>query len=465
MNAANMNVPAGKDKPGKVVSQVKLLPPLPRKKRVAAYARVSTDKDASLHSLAAQVSYYSGLIQSRKDWEYAGVYADEGISGTRANRPEFQRLLRDCRAGKIDIVLVKSISRFARNTLTSLQTVRELKTLGIDVFFEREGIHSLTAEGELLFTITAACAQAEAESVSENCRWRIRKNFAEGIPVTNRIYGFKMKHGQFTVVPEEAEVIREIFAMYLDGLGRTLIAMRLNERGIPAPDGGQWLPSRLYDILQNEKYAGDLLMQKYYVKDCLSKKTLKNRGERKQFFIENNHESIIPHIIFERAQDEIACRAAKYSPQKNGAGDADDMEILKRPDGKYLFTGKITCGVCGRSFCRKKANAGTAYARAAWVCSSYGAAGRKGCVSRRVLENVLVPIAAGLLDIAEEDLPIAVERVQGMTIYPDGRIEAVIDGKSCTAAWANASRRSSWDEAARKRASEQMQAVWERRKG
>ena len=180
MNDTMMNHSAGaghdtSEKTERVVSLVPFLPPLPKRKRVAAYARVSLDKDAMLHSLAAQVSYYKGLIQRKPEWEYAGVYADEGLTGTKENRPEFQRLLADCRAGKIDMVIVKSISRLARNTVTMLATVRELKGLGIDVLFEKENIHSMSGDGELMLAILASFAQEESLSVSENCKWRIRR--------------------------------------------------------------------------------------------------------------------------------------------------------------------------------------------------------------------------------------------------------------------------------------------------
>ena len=457
-------IPAREDRLERKVTRVPLIPPLPKRKRVAAYARVSVEKEASLHSLAAQVSYYSKFIQSRKDWEYVGVYVDEGLSGTRANRPELQRLLQDCRDGKIDMVIMKSVSRFARNTLMTLESIRELKALGVDIYFERENIHSISGKGELLLTLVAAFAQTEAQSASENSRWRIRKNFEAGIPVSTPIYGFRMKKGKFYLVPEEAEIIREIFAMYLDGLGRTAIAERLNERGVPAPEGGKWLPGRLYDILRNEKHAGDLTMQKYYIKDYLTKKTVKNRGEKAQFFVEHNHEAIIPRHIYDLVQEEMDRRADKYSPLKGLLKESEASDPVKRPDGKYLFTGKIVCGVCGRSFCRKKTHAGTAYAAAAWVCNGYATLGKKACASRRVPEEVLIPIIAELLGVTEDMLPEAVDRMSTMRIFPDGKLEAEIDGKLRTAPWGNISRSDSWDETRRKRASEQMKETWKRRK-
>ena len=182
---------------------------LPWRKRVAAYARVSSGKDAMLHSLSAQVSYYSEHIQSHPEWEYAGVYVDEALTGTKDNREGFQRLLADCRAGKVDMVLTKSISRFARNTVTLLETVRELKTLGADVYFEEQNIHSLSGDGELMLTILASYAQEESRSVSENCKWRIRKKFQQGIPANWRFVRLPHQHGEIAVHPVEAEVVRE----------------------------------------------------------------------------------------------------------------------------------------------------------------------------------------------------------------------------------------------------------------
>ena len=183
------------------------IPSLPLRKRVAAYARVSSGKDAMLHSLSAQVSYYSEHIQSHPEWEYGGVYVDEALTGTKDDRDGFQRLLADCRAGKVDMVLTKSISRFARNTVTLLETVRELKTLGVDVYFEEQNIHSLSGDGELMLTILASYAQEESRSVSENCKWRIRQKFQQGIPTTTRMNGLKFDHGKVTVISDEAKII------------------------------------------------------------------------------------------------------------------------------------------------------------------------------------------------------------------------------------------------------------------
>lgn len=208
-----------------------------KRKRVAAYARVSSGKDAQLHSLSAQISYYNSYIGSRGDWELAGIYADEAMTGTKENRPQFQKLLSDCRAGKIDMVIVKSITRLARNTVTLLETARELKALEIDIFFEKENIHTLSTDGELMLTLLASFAQEESRSASENVKWRIRKNFERGIPTGGGLFGYRFKDGMLQVVPEEAEIVKQIFNNFLSGMGIAPIAKKLNREGVPTRRG------------------------------------------------------------------------------------------------------------------------------------------------------------------------------------------------------------------------------------
>ena len=234
-------------------------------KKVAAYCRVSSGKDEMLHSLSAQVSYYSKLIQSHNDWQYAGVYADEAKTGTKTNRPQFQKLLEDCRNGKIDLVLTKSISRFARNTVTMLETVRELKSLGVEVFFERENISSLSGDGELMLTILSSFAQEESKSVSDNCKWRLRDKMKRGQLHSINIYGYRLVGGKLIIEPTEAEVVKMIFADYLDGMGLQAIANKLNKNNVPTTLGGQWSKSTISKMLSCEKYVGNLLLQKTQV--------------------------------------------------------------------------------------------------------------------------------------------------------------------------------------------------------
>lgn len=239
------------------------VPYIPTKKRVAAYARVSSDKDAIHQSLAAQISYYNAYIRNHCDWEYVGVYADEAITGTKDNRVELQQLLQDCRDGKIDIILTKSISRFARNTVDLLETIRMLRELNVEVYFERESISSLNIEGELLLTILASFAQEESKSVSDNCKWRIRKQFSEGELANLRfMFGYRINKGEIEVDPEQAAVVRMIFDDYINGMGGTKIAAKLREKGVPRHFGGIWRTERIIEIIKNEKYTGNALLQK-----------------------------------------------------------------------------------------------------------------------------------------------------------------------------------------------------------
>ena len=295
-----------------MVRKVTKIEPLKSKlfsrKKVAAYARVSSSKDAMLHSLAAQVSYYSELIQKHKDWEYVGVYSDKAITGTKDAREEFQRMMSDCRSGKIDMIITKSISRFARNTVTMLKSVRELKNMNINVYFEKENINSMSGDGEFILTILASFAQAESLSVSENCKWRIRKNFKEGIPNTFEVYGYIVKKGEMIIIPKEADIIRIIFDEFVNGNGYLAIAKKLNSLGFKTRNNKEWDGPKIKEILRNEKYVGDVLLQKKYIKDHLEKKTLKNDGALPQFYVTNHHKAIIDRDTFQMVQDEMNVR-------------------------------------------------------------------------------------------------------------------------------------------------------------
>ncbi|GHU48735.1 hypothetical protein FACS1894127_0020 [Clostridia bacterium] len=270
------------------------------RKCVAAYARVSSGKDSMLHSLSAQVSYYSALIQGNAEWEYAGVYADEAITGTKDSRAEFKRLLADCKADRIDMVITKSISRFARNTVDLLNTVRKLKELGVDIYFEEQNIHTRSGDGELMLTILASYAQEESRSASDNQKWRIRKDYKEGKPSNYiMVYGYDYNNGLLTIIPEEAEVVRMIFADYLSGMGWNTIKKKLTELGFPTKRGGKWSDICVGSILRNEKYIGDMLLQKGFIVDHLTKRKIPNNGELPQYYIEGTHEPIIDKETFE----------------------------------------------------------------------------------------------------------------------------------------------------------------------
>lgn len=388
------------------------------KKRVAAYARVSSGKDAMLHSLSAQISYYSEYIQKHIEWEFAGVYADEAYTGTKDERPEFKRLLEDCRCGKIDMIITKSISRFARNTVTMLEVVRELKNLNIDIYFEKENIHSLSGDGELMLTILASIAQEESRSVSENCKWRIRKGFKEGELVNLRfMYGYRIEKGKIEINEDEAKIVRMIFEDYINGLGCTRIAKKLREMGIEKIRGGKWNSERVVEILKNEKYTGNALLQKKFVKDHLTKTLVKNKGDLPKYYAEETHPAIIDLETFQRAQEILDKRKEKYSS--------------KGEVSNHIFQRKIICGICGKKY-RRKING----KRAIWHCSTYLKYGKDACQSKQIPEDVLVKLTLEVLNLSEFDEEFISENIKVIQVSgPRKLIFIKQDGEKIEKEW------------------------------
>ena len=373
---------------GRKVTQVAFgAPELSRDKNVAAYCRVSSGKDAMLHSLEAQVSYYSGLIQNHSGWEYAGVYADEARTGTKDTRENFVRLLADCRAGKIDMVLTKSISRFARNTVTLLETVRELKQIGVDVYFEEQNIHSLSTDGELMLTVLASYAQEESRSASENQKWRIKKNFEEGKPWSSTLLGYRNVDGRFEIVPEEAETVRMIFDWYLEGMGATAIRDRLNAMGIKTRLGNRWSRSPILKLLRNYAYTGNLLLQRTYRENHITKKCIKNTGEKPMYHAENTHKAIIDTETWEIVQK---AREQRRRPTKMGK--------------MGMFSGLAYCADCGAKLYHCRAAAWT-HEQECYTCSTYR--GKKGCsahyIRAVVLERLVLQNLQRVVAYAQED--------------------------------------------------------------
>ena len=412
------------------IEQVRFAADAPKKKRVAAYCRVSSGKDAMLHSLSAQVSYYSDYIQ-KHGWEYAGVYADEALTGTKDNRENFQRLLVECRKGTIQMVITKSISRFARNTVTLLETVRELKALGVDVYFEEQNIHTMSADGELMLTILASYAQEESLSVSENMKWRIRRNFEEGKPWSGLILGYRFQNGQFVVVPEEAEIVKRIFREYLDGLGATAIMKGLNEDGILTRLGKPWRIEGVLKILRNYNYTGNLILQKTYRENHLTKRKLKNNGEKPQYHAVGTHEAIIDLATFEAVQEELARRSEHYSGKKPSTV-------------TYPFTRLIVCANCGKHYKRKTTATGIV-----WICSTYNTHGKKACASKAIPESVLYELTA---DTPIGDLT-AIRAEKDNTL-----IFCFKNGSQTVKRWQDRSRSESWTEDMKEKARQQALA-------
>lgn len=411
----------------KIIKKVSYPPKLVQKTQVAAYARVSSGKDAMLHSLSAQVSYYSKLIQNHEGWLYAGVYVDESFTGTKENRDGFQKLLAQCRVGKINMVITKSISRFARNTVTLLQTVRELKSYDVDVYFEEQNIHTMSANGELMMTILASYAQEESLSASENQKWRIHKNFEEGKPWNGTVLGYRYKDGQYVVMPEEANIVKLIFNKYLAGCGTNKIMKELNAEEISTRVGAHWGSSSVMKILKNYSYTGNLLLQRTYRENHLTKRTLENHGELPQYHATQSHEAIIPLETFNEVQCEILRRAGKYAHTR-------DKKAV------YDFSGLIVCGNCGKNY-RRKVTA----TQPVWICSTFNTYGKDKCASKQIPESTLLLTAVEILGTKMFDAEIFHDKVAKICAENGNRLTFYFkDGKTKECTWQDRSRSESW---------------------
>jgi len=356
------------------------------KKRVAAYCRVSTDSEEQLNSYEAQKSYYTQKIEESSDWEMAEIYADEGISGTSMKkRTEFKKMITACKRGHIDLIITKSLSRFARNTVDCLETVRLLKANGIGVYFEKENINTLTESSEFLITLFSGFAQAESESLSKNVAWGWRKSAEAGNVYFQykRMLGYrKGTDGQPEIVPEEAKIIRRIYRRYLAGCSLGQIKQELEQDNIPtAQKVERWSSAVIHNILTNEKYMGDALLQKTYITDCITKKVKKNMGERPMYYVENNHPAIIPRETFDQVQKEMTRRSSKRKVlQKSGKTE------LGKYSGKYALTELLVCGECGSPY-KRVTWARNGKKRIVWRCVSRLEFGTKYCHNSPTLDE------------------------------------------------------------------------------
>lgn len=329
------------------------------KKRVAAYARVSTDSFDQQNSIEAQKAFFERYIQENDSWIYAGIYADAGISGMSfKHRPEFNRMISDAVDGKIDLILVKSLSRFARNTVDSLNTIRKLREHGVSVYFQKENIDTMDSKGEFLITLMSSFAQEESRSLSENVTWGKRRQFAKGhygIGYSTFLGYCKGYNGELEVIPNEAVIVRYIYLMFLQGRSTINIAEMLTAAGIPKPNGKViWRKNFIRSILTNEKYYGAALLQKSYTVDYLRKKMVKNTGQLPQYYIPNDHEGIVSKRVYDLVQEEIKRRSA--------AG--------LRGSFKLTFSGKIVCGDCGGIYGSKTWHSTSVHKALVWKCNN-----------------------------------------------------------------------------------------------
>ncbi|HFZ9770846.1 TPA: recombinase family protein [Streptococcus agalactiae] len=341
--------------------------------KVAAYTRVS--HTSLLQSLSNQVSHYSQLIQANPEWDYVGVYSDSAISGrSQAYRRDFQQLLEDCRKGKIDLILTKSISRFGRNTVELLETVRELKRLGISVRFEKEKIDTLTAEGELLLTLLASMAQEESQSISQNIRWRVKKRFEEGKPyIPQDIFGYRWNGDEYVIEPHEASIVRQVFEWYMEGLSAPKIAKRLDDRGERTRLGNRFTKRVIYNMFDQEAYCGRLILQKTF-RDQFGSRSILNDGQMAKYIVENAHEAIVTPEYFQLVNQDKKRRARRR---------------VSKHDALAKLQGKVYCEHCGLDMVLTLETKFNQEKRVRYYCRTRDAKGVETCLGRTVTEEQL----------------------------------------------------------------------------
>lgn len=357
-----------------------------KKLRVAAYCRVSTELEEQESSYEAQVEYYTRKIQETDNWKMAGIYADDGKSATNTKkRDDFNAMIKDALDGRIDMILTKSVSRFARNTVDSLLTIRKLKEKNVAVVFEKEGVNTMDGTGEILITILSSLAQEESRNISENTRWGVVRRFENGKMIVNhnKFMGYtKNENGDLVIVPEEAEIVRLIFRLYLEGYSAKRISRYLEENGIKTATGqDKWHDSVIFKMLRNEKYMGDALLQKTYTVDFMTKKKVINKGIVPQYYVEDDHEAIIPKELFYRVQEELARRSAI-----NKAAVTRKKDQKSKFSSEYALTGILLCGECGQEY-RRVTWARNGKKKIVWRCSNRLTNGTKHCKKSETLEE------------------------------------------------------------------------------
>ena len=362
--------------------------------RVAAYCRVSTDSEDQLHSYRSQLQYYTDLIEKNKEWVMTEVYADEAITGTQITKREgFQKMISDCMDGKIDMVITKSISRFARNTLDTLKYVRLLKENNIAIFFEDENINTLTMDGELLLVVLSSVAQQEVENISDNVKKGLKMKMKRGELVGFQGcigYDYDPETKSISINPDEVEIVKYIFTRYVQGAGSKIISRELNELGYKTKLGNNWTQSTVIGVIKNEKYKGDILLGKTFTVDPISKRRLDNLGEEDQFYIKKHHEPIISEEMFDKAQEILKKRGKSYSALHHV--EAGKREKFTR---QYAFSCMLECGFCGSNLSRRTWHSSSQYSKIIWACVTGTKKGKKYCpdskgIPEKVIEDAFI---------------------------------------------------------------------------
>lgn len=363
-----------------------------QKKKVCAYARVSSDSRRQEDSLENQMMTYERLITGNPEYEFVGVFADQGISGYCENRPQFQKMMEKARAGEIDLIITKSISRFARNTVTVLKFARELKELGVGIFFEEQNINTLSGDGEMMLAVLASFAQEESRSMSENNKWSIRKKFekGEGMINTSRFLGYdKNEYGDLVVNQKEAEIVLLVFDLYLMNVGTSRISDLLNCMGVKTVTGNAWESGTVNGMLCNEKYKGDFHLQKYYTPENKRNQTRKNTGEVQSYYISENHEPIVAPEVWEKVQE---VREKRKRDRNIG------QDNTKKFQNRYPLSGMLICPYCGKTLRRRQVY----NKKIQWLCSTYIEKGVKACKGIRIDDTELQGINIEEQTVVEE---------------------------------------------------------------
>lgn len=375
-----------------------------RRLRVAAYCRVSTDEEDQLNSLETQMQYYSSKIAENPNWTLVGIYADEGITGTRTDkREQFMKLMRDCQKGKVDYIMTKSTTRFARNTVDSLTWIRKLRAIGIGVYFEEQNLDSSKVENETLIGFFSVMAQSESESISGNVKWGIQKRMRNGTyAVRFDMLGYrKGEDGQPYIVPEEAEIVKMMFNRFLDGATMGQLKEFLESKNVLTRQGKtEWSMSVIRKMLSNEKYVGDVMYQKTYCSDCISKKVKVNRGEVTRYLVSNNHTPIIDRDTFNLVQAELSKRTSKNKKMDSAITEQGKYS------GKFALSELLICGSCG-SYYRRRAKVADGKTTQYWRCINRLEHGKKYCkdsagIEEQMLQETICRCLSKMLEDSKE---------------------------------------------------------------
>ncbi|MEW6903276.1 recombinase family protein [Trueperella pyogenes] len=425
--------------------------------KVAAYARISFETERSPKSLSLQVSHYSALIQATPGWEYAGVYADSGISGTTTNRPQFQTMLASARAGEIDLILTKSISRFARNTVDLLEVVRELHSLGVEVRFEKENISTATADGEFMLTLLASFAQAESEQLSANVKWRVRQQFEQGLANGFHMYGYtdSADGTDVQIIEHEAAIIRRAFDTYLAKVSMEQFTKDITDEGVRTREGKAFSPETPRSWLQREAYTGTLTLGRWHTPN-LGEHAIINDGEAPMYRVENAIPAIISTEVFAKVQVE--------RKRRRDAGAHANWSIPTS-----CFTSKLTCGICGRNYARSGKRSTTDKINYMWICRTrrdgVKRTGGRTCTNKSIPEDTLKEVCSEVLGIDEFSPDVFEQQVERIIMPAPDRITFHLrDGQIIDREWQSQQRLKAWPAERRKAWSEYQKAQWAKKR-